>query len=303
MANLLLTGGSGLLALNWTRIMAGTWTVHRLEHRRRLQVPGSQAHAGSVETLESAARLLDLTRPDLVVNCAGMTNVEECQADPAAARRANTEMPGLLAAACARRGVRFVHISTDHLFDDRRALFDETDRPAPLNVYGSTKAAGEQAVLDAAPDALVVRTNFFGWGTSYRRSFTDSILGALRAGQRPVLFDDVYFTPILIDRLVEVVHQLIDRQGSGLYHAVGDERLTKYDFGLLVAREFGLNETLVRRGRFADRPELTARPREMGLSNAKLRDAIGCTIGNAATQLEHLAALEAAVNVKEIQQL
>lgn len=303
MANLLLTGGSGLLALNWTRIMAGTWTVHRLEHRRRLQVPGSRSHVGSLETLDSASRLLDLTKPDLVVNCAGMTNVEECQADPEAARRANAEMPGLLAAACSGRGVRFVHISTDHLFDDRHTLFSETDRPTPLNIYGSTKAAGEQAVLDAAPEALVVRTNFFGWGTSYRRSFTDSILRALRAGERPLLFDDVYFTPILIDRLVEVVHQLVGRQRSGLYHAVGDERLTKYAFGLLVAREFGLNETLVRRGRFADRPELVARPREMGLSNAKLRSAIDCTIGDAATQLEHLAALEALTSVKEIQQL
>jgi dTDP-4-dehydrorhamnose reductase len=303
MANLLLTGGSGLLALNWTRIMAGTWTVHRLEHRRRLQVPGSQSHMGSLEAVDSVSRLLDLTKPDLVVNCAGMTNVEECQADPAAAQRANAEMPGLLAAACTSRGVRFVHISTDHLFDDRRTLFSESDRPAPLNVYGSTKAAGERAVFDAAPEALVIRTNFFGWGTSYRRSFTDSILSALRGGVRPMLFDDVYFTPILIDRLVEVVHQLVDLQGSGLYHVVGDERLTKYDFGLLVAREFGLDETLVQRGRFADRPELAARPREMGLSNAKLRSAIGCAIGDVATQLEHLAALETMAGVKEIQQL
>ncbi len=303
MANLLLTGGSGLLALNWTRVMSGSWVVHRLEHRRRLRVSSSHPHVGDLESADGISSLLDLVQPDLVVNCAGMTNVEECQASPEAAYRANVVIPGLLATACRRQSVAYVHISTDHLFDDRRTLFSETDIPAPLNVYGRTKAVGEQAVLEAAPEALVIRTNFFGWGTSYRRSFTDSILSALRSGERPLLFDDVYFTPILMDRLVTLVHQLADMRASGLYHIVGDERLTKYAFGRQVARTFGLDEALITRGRFLDRPELVSRPREMGLSNAKLRSAMGSAIGDASTQLKHLAALEDAASVKEIQQL
>src|SRR5690349_8460507 len=133
MPKLLLTGGSGLLALNWTRLMAESWSVHRLEHRRRLQVSGSQSYASSIETSEGISTLLDLVRPDLVVNCAGMTNVEECEANPEGAQRANGEMPGALATACHRQGIGFVHISTDHVFDDRQMLFSETDVPAPLN--------------------------------------------------------------------------------------------------------------------------------------------------------------------------
>lgn len=303
MPNLLLTGGSGLLALNWARLMADSWTVHRLEHRRRLTVFGSQAHIGSIESADDLASLLEQVRPDLVVNCAGITNVEECEANPVGAGRANGEMPGLLAKACQRHRVSFVHISTDHVFDDRATLFSETDEPAPLNVYGLTKAAGERAVLDAMPEALVVRTNFFGWGTSYRRSFTDVIIDALRAGERPLLFDDVYFTPILMDRLVALVHQLVGLRAQGLYHAVGDDRLTKYEFGVLVARAFGLDETLLQRGKIGDRPELVRRPRQMGLSNAKLCGLTGLPVGSAMLQLEHLVALEGVASVKEIQQL
>lgn len=303
MPNLLLTGGSGLLALNWTRAMAGSWAVHRLEHRRRLEVAGSQAHSGRLDSAEDFAVVLDRVEPDLVINCAGMTNVEDCEASPEAARRANTDMPARLATACRRRGVRLVHVSTDHVFDDRLTLFSETDAPAPLNVYGRTKDAGEKAVLVGAPDALVVRTNFFGWGTSYRRSFSDSILNTLRAGGRPMLFDDVYFTPILMDRLVALVHQLVEQGAVGLYHVVGDERLTKYDFGVQVARTFGLDEALLQRARFADRPDLVRRPREMGLSNAKLCQSIGSAVGNVTSQLKHLAALEGLASVKEIQRL
>ncbi|RZA25555.1 MAG: SDR family oxidoreductase [Proteobacteria bacterium] len=304
MPNLLLTGGSGLLALNWARVMAGSrWTVHRLEHSRRLTVSGSQGYHAGLDTIDQARHLLDGLRPDLVVNCAGLTSVEACEMNPDAARRVNADMPGLLASACRHAGVTFVHISTDHLFDDRAILFTEMDEPAPLNIYGLTKAEGERAVLEAAPAALVVRTNFFGWGTSYRRSFSDAIIGALRARQSTTLFDDVYFTPILMDQLVVLVHELVARQASGLYHAVGDERLTKYDFGVQVARAFGLDEGLLKRGKISDRPELVRRPRQMGLSNAKLHGMTGMPAGNVTSQLEQLAALESAANVKELQQL
>lgn len=303
MPNLLLIGGSGLLALNWTRVMTGDWTVYRLEHSRRLEVVGSHGYSGRLNSTEDFAAALSEVEPDLVVNCAGMTNVEDCEASPEAAREVNTDMPARLAIACKRQGVRLVHISTDHLFDDRLTLFSETDAPAPLNVYGRTKDAGEKAVLDRAPDALVVRTNFFGWGTSYRLSFSDSILGTLRAGERPTLFDDVYFTPILMDRLVMLVHQLVEHRAVGLYNVVGDERLTKYDFGVQIARTFGLDETLLQRIRLADRPDLVRRPREMGLSNAKLCRAIGSAVGDVTSQLKHLAALEGLADIREIQRL
>jgi dTDP-4-dehydrorhamnose reductase len=205
--------------------------------------------------------------------------------------------------ACATNKISLVHISTDHLFDDRATLFAEADQTAPLNVYGRTKADGEQAVLDACPEALVARTNFFGWGTSYRASFTDFIIGGLRSGAGPLLFDDVHFTPILIDDLVGAVHRLVAGGAQGLYHTVGEERLSKYAFGCAVADAFGLDVTLLRRGTIGDRPDLVQRPRQMGLANGKMRAHLGGPIGPIAEQLKRLAAQETDHQVKELQQL
>jgi dTDP-4-dehydrorhamnose reductase len=303
MPTLLLTGGSGLLALNWARVVAGAWSVHRAEHRRRVVLSATTAHLSSMHSDDEIERLLDASQPDLVVNCAGMTSVEVCEADPEGAHEANVVLPARLAKACGVHGIGLVHISTDHLFDDRTTSFSETDRPAPLNVYGRTKADGEQAVLAACPAALVARTNFFGWGTSYRASFTDFIIAGLRTGKGPLLFDDVHFTPILIDDLVGAIHRLVACGAQGLYHTVGEERLSKYAFGCAVANAFGLDGTLLRKGTIADRPDLVQRPRQMGLANGKMRARLGSRIGTVAEQLGRLAARETDHQVKELQQL
>lgn len=213
------------------------------------------------------------------------------------------EVPGRLAEGCSVRAIPLVHISTDHLFDDSATLFSEDDVPAPLNVYGRTKAQGEEAVLAANPRALAVRTNFFGWGPRFRRSFSDTIIGSLRAGDPILLFDDVFFTPILMDNLIQAVHRLVAVQANGVFHTVGEERLSKYEFGLGIAQVFGLDAGLVQRGKFADRPGLVQRPRQMGLDNTKMRHLLGAPVGRVEEQLRRLAAIEADQRVKEIQQL
>ncbi len=291
------------MALNWARVVAGSWVVHRVEHRRRVVLGATKAHLSSLQSDDEITRLFEASRPDLVVNCAGMTSVEVCEVDPAGAYDANVLVPARLARACATHGIGLVHISTDHLFDDRATLFAEADQTAPLNIYGKTKAHGERAVLDAFPGALVARTNFFGWGTSYRASFTDFIIDGLRTGTGPLLFDDVYFTPILIDDLVRAVHRLVASGAQGLYHTVGEERLSKYAFGHAVADAFGLDATMLRRGAIADRPDLVRRPRQMGLANGKMRAQLGEPIGTIAEQLRRLAARETDDQVKEVQQL
>ena len=302
MKRLLLTGGSGLLALNWARAMGGSWQVHLALNRRLVSLAGIGAEVIDLGT-DGFGEALDRLRPDLVVNTAGLTDVEACERDPDAAHLANVTIPGNIAAHTARRGIGFVHISTDHLFDGVSLMLDEDSPVAPLNVYAASKARGEAAVLDANGAALVVRTNFYGWGPSYRRSFSDRILDALREGRETVLFEDVHFTPIDIDALVLASHELVAGRASGIYNVVGDERLSKYDFGLNVANRFRLDAGLIRPGRMTDRAELTRRPLEMSLSNRKLAAFLKRDLGDVAAQFQRLSSIEADPQVKEVQQL
>jgi len=172
-----------------------------------------------------------------------------------------------------------VHISSDHLFSGAQSLVDELHPIAPVNVYAATKAEGESRVLDAHGGALIIRTNFYGWGPSYRRSFSDMVIDALRQGREVTLFTDVFFTPILIETMVEVVHDLVEMEVSGRFHVVGDERLSKYDFGRRIAEAFDFDQTLIKPGLIGDHDALVRRPYDMSLSNLKARELLGRTLG------------------------
>lgn len=288
-----ITGGAGLLGLNWALAVRDRMPVTLALHERRIAVRGASARVVDLGVPDEVRRAVDEARPALVVHTAGMTSVDACERNPAEARRVNVVLAGNVARAAAAAAVPMVHISTDHLFSSDKPLMSEDDPISPVNVYARTKADGETCVLDAHPRPIVARTNFYGWGPRYRRSFSDTILDALRAGQVTPLFDDVYYTPIVMERLIESIHDLAGRGAAGVFNVSGDERLSKWEFGVRVARHFGLDTGLVERGSL-DRFSGTQRPRQMGLSNLKLRSALGRSIGGIDDHLAILARQERA---------
>ena len=172
-----------------------------------------------------------------------------------------------------------------------RANLTEDEAPHPLNEYGRTKALAEKAVLEEDPSALVLRTNFYGWGAAGRVSFSDWIIRGLEQGQVLTMFSDVYFTPILINHLVDAALELADGNASGVFNVVGPDRLSKYEFGLKVARTFGYPEDLIRPISVDELKLKAKRPKEMSLSCAKVEGSIGrrmATVSEGLTQLRDL---------------
>ncbi len=145
---------------------------------------------------------------------------------------------------------------------------------------------------ELCPGALILRTNFYGWGHCNRKSFTDWIIEQLRVGQKINVFNDVFYTPILISNFVNVAHQLIDRSAAGIYNAVGSERLSKYDFALSVARVFNLPEELLLEASIDDAKHLVIRPRDMSLSNSKVVCELGINFPDTFTSLNELLSQE-----------
>ena len=276
----LITGGTGLLALNWACAVRETSDVVLVTHRRDVSLRGASSLRLSLENLESLTAELQRLKPDVVVHTAGMTSVEDCEREPEVARDAHERLSRNVAAASAAAGARLIHISTDHLFAGTHALSPEDAPPQPLNAYGETKLLAERAVAEADPQALVVRTNFFGWGHRYRRSFSDWIFYALREGRELTMFDDVFVTPILADSLAHVAHRLLERGARGPYNVVGDERISKYELGLRLATVFELPERLVRRGKIAASQLSVKRPPDMSLDNRKARALLGSSLGS-----------------------
>lgn len=277
---LLITGGSGLLALNWACALRDTWDVTLGTHQHAVNLAGVSACSLVLDDLAQLRAQMEKVFPDLVVHTAGLTSVDRCELFPALAHQANVEIAKNVAQAAAMQGAGLIHISTDHLFSGRRSMYTESELPEPVNQYGRTKALAETAVMQVNPAALVVRTNFFGWGHATRQSFSDWLIYNLRAGKELPLFDNVFFTPILADVLALAAHELVDTGASGIFNLVGDRRLSKYEFARILADHFSLPEHLLLQRSLDASGFVAARPHDMSLDNRKAREILGRDLGD-----------------------
>ena len=242
---LLVTGASGLLGLNLS--------LHALEQghevfgvdKLALRAPFDFLQADLLDA-DSIVRMLDAARPDAVIHCAALADVDTCEANPDLARALNAALPRRIAENTARRGIRMIHISTDAVFDgEKEGVYVETDTPRPLSVYAETKLEGEKNVLEANPRAVVARVNFYGWSPSGKRSLAEFFVRNLREGNRVNGFEDVWFCPAFVGDLANILLAILKKNLHGLYHAVGRECMSKYAFGVQIARRFGFDESLI----------------------------------------------------------
>jgi dTDP-4-dehydrorhamnose reductase len=223
--------------------------------------------------------------------------------DPDLALRINVDVPRLLAEACQKAEVRFVHISTDAVFDGQRGGYDEDDPAAPLNVYARTKLEGEKAVFDKMLDALVVRTNFVGFSANGQTGLAQWIIRELSAGKRISGFSDVIIAPLVANDLARVLFQMMDANLNGLYHVAGSTPVSKLDFARKLARELELDETLIQPSRVADAHLTAPRPLNIWLSPRRVEADLGKsmpTIDESISTLGELARANHSERLKEL---
>jgi dTDP-4-dehydrorhamnose reductase len=269
---ILFTGGSGLLSLNWALRLRFSCRIILILHSRHILVDGCELVYASLNDLEELDRLFTYYQPDVVIHTAAITDVEKCEQYPEQAKIVNVDFSATIANCCFKHKCKLVYISTDHLFDGKDKFMKEIDEVTPLNVYAKTKSDAESVVLYQCPDALVIRTNFFGWGPKYRVSFSDWFINSLSQGKIINLFKDVYFTPIYIPELIRAVMELVDRNFNGIFNVVSSERVSKYEFGYTLAKIFGFDSSLIKSSSIIMFSSLVKRPLDMSLSNSKVNN-------------------------------
>jgi dTDP-4-dehydrorhamnose reductase len=249
---ILVTGASGLLGLNLAleagsgqdggdpeHTVIGVVNSHNLSTRAFEVIQADLLAPGALESL------IDKTQPDWIFNCAALAVVDDCEANPDLAEKLNVDLPRKLAKIVARGGARLVHISTDSVFDGQRGGYTEEDIPNPINIYARTKLAGERAVAEADPRAIIARLNLFGWSLSGQRSLAEWFFNNLSLSKPILGFTDIYFCPMLVNDLAQVLMHMADMKLSGLYHVTSPKCTSKYTFGVTLARIFGLDERLI----------------------------------------------------------
>jgi dTDP-4-dehydrorhamnose reductase len=242
---LLITGASGLLGINLAMEAMREHEVIGVDRGKLKSAPFQDIKADILNTDEINS-ILDSTNPDWFINCAALANLEKCEEDPIQARILNTELPRDLAIACAKREIPFIHLSTDSVFDGtKEGMYTEEDEPSPPGVYSQTKLDGERAVQEVNPQAIIARVNFYGWSLGAKRSLGEFFVNNLSEGRNVNGFTDVVFCPMWVNHLAQTLIAMLERDLHGLYHVVGAQPMSKYQFGVDVARKFGLSESLI----------------------------------------------------------
>ncbi|MFI0719854.1 dTDP-4-dehydrorhamnose reductase [Streptomyces sp. NPDC021224] len=265
----LVTGAGGML---------GQDVLGRLRAEPGVEAVGLGRAALDVTDAAAVRAALDAHRPDVVVNCAGWTAVDDAETHEADALRANGDGPARLAEACAGAGARLLHLSTDYVFPgDAATPYAEDAAPGPRSAYGRGKLAGERAVLAAAPDTgYVVRTAWlYGAGGA---NFVRTMIRLERGHPTVDVVDDQRGQPTwtadLADRLVRLGSAaLAGTAPAGVYHGTSGGETTWYGLAREVFRLLGADPDRVRPTTTAAFPRPAPRPAYSVLGHDRWRAA------------------------------
>ena len=185
---------------------------------------------------DAVRRAFAADKPQLIIHCAAVTALAAAQANPDLARRVNVEVTKLLAELAAE--IPLVFFSTDLVFDGRRGNYVETDAVNPLHIYGETKAAAEQIVLNN-PRHAVVRTSLnAGTSRAGNRGFNEQLRLAWQAGRMMNLFTDEFRCPIFAGETARAVWELAGQNRAGIFHVAGAEKLSRWQIGQLLVKRW-----------------------------------------------------------------
>ena len=207
--------------------------------------------------------------PDFVLNAAAYTDVDGAETDRESATALNTKAPRAIAETCSSLGAKLIHISTDYVFDGSSTRpYSEVDQAEPISFYGESKLHGEIAVIEANPQAWVVRTS---WIYAPRfANFPTAILRRLGKGERFEVVDDQIGAPTAADDFVTGILDLTNQSAPyGLYHLVNQGQTTWFEFAREIAQATGFDPDLVIATSSKDSNRAAERPRFSVLSTQK----------------------------------
>jgi dTDP-4-dehydrorhamnose reductase len=268
----LVTGANGLVGSRLVRLLAAAG-----HSPLGLDLAGAQLN---VDLSNAAALTSALTeaKPEAIINCAAMTDVDGCEKNPGAAWAVNAEAPATLARFVRAHDCHLVHLSTDYVFDGDRGGYRPDDVPNPRGVYALTKHGGEQALRAIAPKerfAIARPAVVYGWpAVAGKNNFGSWLIEALGSGKSLKLFSDQWVSPTHASNVAEMAAELATRKLSGTWHVAGAEVVDRVTFGKRLCERFGFDQALIQPSRMAEVNLPSPRPAKSGLDVTRTTEAL-----------------------------
>lgn len=227
-------------------------------------------------------RLFEEVQPDVVINCSALSVPDYCETHHEEAYLTNVTAVSQLAVFCEEYKSRFIHLSTDFVFDekineDAGLLYTEEDIPAPVNYYGYTKWKGEEKVAETCSSYAIVRVAIvYGRALPGQHgNIVQLVMNRLKAGQEIRVVSDQWRTPTYVGDVSDGVQRLIAHTTNGIFHICGDECMSIAEIAYQVADYMGLDHSFIHPVTTEEMNETTPRPRFSGMSIDKARTMLG----------------------------
>ena len=301
MKKMIIFGASGLLGLNLLFFFRSNYKIFAIKNNKDIKISGINVIDSDFNNnLKNLNNVINSIKPSVIINAIGLTNIDFCEKNHEASYFAHCEIPKKIAQISKETGIKFVSISTDHLSDGKKEYISESHAMLPLNIYGKSKLKGDKEILKCNKDALIIRTSFFGWGPSYRSSLSDYIISNVKKKSEVSLYEDIFFTPIFINNLITLINKLVNKNCEGVYNIGSINKISKYEFGLLLVKRFNLDVNYIKKAKYPQNDLIVRKPLDMSLSVTKIQKDLDTKLSTIENEISDLYNSTNTISYKEI---
>jgi len=277
---IIITGSNGLLGQKLVSLFVEhNFDVYAFSRGKNRNVITNNYNYFNVDITHSKkiTQLVNRIKPNFIINAAAMTNVDTCELNPKECDEINVTAVNNLMLLCDKNNIHLVHISTDFIFDGKKGLYTETDKPKPINYYGLSKLKSEEIILKSNINYTILRTILVYEivNNSNRTNILSWVKNSLENKQKINVVTDQYRTPTLADDLAKACLLAVQKKTIGIFHISSNELLSIYEIALQIANTFKLDKNLISPIETKQLNQTAKRPPKTGFIIDKAVDELG----------------------------
>ena len=290
MKKILILGGSGFVSTNLIKYLPENWEIFATYNSNIIKSEKIQSFKiNFLETPEKIIPIIQNIKPDYIIDTVAFPSVDFCEENHSIADKLHIDATKIISKISNKINSKLLFLSTDAVFEgELNKKYFETDIPKPVNYYGFTKLKAEKIVLASSKNNVVLRTAVI-YGVGIQSRFTNWILSYLREKRSVDPFVDQFNSPTLVDDLSQAIVKILKNDISGLFHATGPTCINRYEFALMLAKEFNLDLNLIRPVTSSQKKQNAPRPISTCLDSSKLEEKINFSFKDLKTGISFIA--------------
>lgn len=277
---ILVTGSNGLLGQKLTTLLQednDVYLIATARGRSALKIKRGEYHSMDISDKDNVESVLRFTKPDVIINTAAMTQVDDCETQREACWKANVTSVEHLVRCCHSLHIHLIHVSTDFIFDGTHGPLDENAIPGPVNYYGESKLAAERVIQNSTISWAILRTVLV-FGITQDMSRSNIVLWvkkSLEQNKTIQVVNDQWRTPTLAEDLAMGCYLAARKKARGIYNISGKDFLSPYDIAIRTAEFFSLDKSLIKETDSSKFVQPAKRPPKTGFIIDKARKDLG----------------------------